>query len=105
MVSQTGWGHYVSTRVCALISRQYRLAWGISAHSAEVNLPASNLAGMMPSAGMMTPNAGSLSRSSAQGRVWRPFRPFSGAFVALCGVTTNRSSGIYIQATLDRAGR
>ncbi len=29
----------------------YRLAWGISAHSAEVNLPASNLAGMMPSAG------------------------------------------------------
>lgn len=51
MVSQTGWGHYVSTRVCALISRRYRLAWGISAHSAEVNLPASNLAGMMPSAG------------------------------------------------------
>ena len=54
---------------------------------------------------MMTPNAGSLSRSSAQGRVWRPFRPFSGAFVALCGITTNRSSGTYIQATLDRAGR
>ena len=104
MVSQTGWGHYVSTRVCALISR--RIDWrGGSARTGRSEPPSVKSGRDDAKRRMMTPNAGSLSRSSAQGRVWRPFRPFSGAFVALCGVTTNRSSGIYIQATLDRAGR